>query len=51
MTLVPLVITTVCYLWVAAGFYAESNYGLSLAFVGYSLANFGFIGIALWGQP
>jgi hypothetical protein len=51
MTLVPLLITTVCYLWVAVGFFQQGNVGLSLAFLGYSFANFGFLYICIAGQP
>jgi hypothetical protein len=41
MTFTPLLITTACYLVTAAGFYREGNVGLSVAFLGYSFANFG----------
>jgi hypothetical protein len=42
---------TVCYLITAAGFYREGNVGLSVAFLGYSFANFGFLYICVNGQP
>jgi hypothetical protein len=43
MTLIPLAITTICYLWVAAGFYAQGNGPLAVAFLFYACANGGFM--------
>jgi hypothetical protein len=51
MALIPLLITTVCYLWVAAGFIKEGNVGLCIAVTGYAFANAGFIYIVIGGQP
>lgn len=51
MTFTPLLITTICYLVTAAGFYREGNLGLCLAFTGYAFANFGFLYICVHGQP
>jgi hypothetical protein len=51
MTFTPLLITTVCYLVTAAGFYRDGNLGLSIAFTGYAFANFGFLYICVNGQP
>jgi hypothetical protein len=47
MTLWPLLITTACYVVTAWGFYRQGDYGLCVAFLGYSFANAGFIYIAL----
>lgn len=51
MTLVPLLITTACYVWVAFGFWQQGNVGLAVAFAGYSVANLGFLWICIAGQP
>lgn len=51
MKLGPLIITTICYLLTAYGFYRDGNMGLAVAFLGYSFANFGFIYICVIGQP
>jgi hypothetical protein len=51
MKLVPLLITTVCYLLTAWGFYRDGQIGLCWAFLGYSIANLGFLYICLWGSP
>jgi len=51
MTLIPLLVTTACYLWVAVGFYQQGNIGLAVAFAGYSVANLGFLWICIAGQP
>ena len=51
MTLTPLLITTICYLLTAVGFWREGNAGLAVAFAGYSFANFGFLYICVNGQP
>lgn len=51
MTLVPLIITTVCYLWVCYGYYSTGHYGLAWAFLGYAFAQGGFLYICLAGQP
>jgi hypothetical protein len=51
MTFTPLLITTICYIVTAAGFYREDNMGLSIAFAGYAAANFGFLYICVNGQP
>lgn len=51
MKLVPLLITTLCYLLTAYGFYKDGNLGLALAFFGYSFANLGFLYICIWGAP
>ena len=51
MTLVPLIITTLCYLWVAYGYWSTGHYGLAWAFFGYAWANGGFLYICLAGQP
>jgi hypothetical protein len=51
MTLIPLIITTACYLVTALGFWKEGNVGLAVAFAGYSFANFGFLYICIYGQP
>jgi len=47
MKLVPLLITTVCYLLTAWGFYKDAQMGLCWAFLGYSIANLGFIYICI----
>ena len=49
--LIPLLITTVCYLLTAWGFYRDGNLGLGLAFFGYAFANLGFLYIVIWGAP
>jgi len=51
MTFWPLVITTICYVITAIGFWREGNVGLACAFLGYSLANLGFLHISVFGQP
>ena len=51
MTFTPLVITTICYLLTAVGFWREGNVGLAVAFAGYAFANFGFLYICVSGQP
>jgi len=51
MTFTPLLITTICYLVTAVGFWREGNAGLAIAFAGYAFANFGFLWICLNGQP
>ncbi len=51
MTFTPLLVTTICYLVTAAGFYREGNAGLAVAFAGYAFANFGFLYITVNGQP
>jgi hypothetical protein len=51
MTLIPLIITTVCYLWVCYGYYSTGHYGLAWAFLGYAFAQGGFLYICLVGQP
>ena len=51
VTLVPLLITTACYVWVAVGFWMQGNTGLAVAFAGYSVANLGFLYICIAGQP
>lgn len=51
MTFTPLLITTICYLVTAVGFYRDGNLGLSIAFAGYAFANFGFLWICVNGQP
>ena len=43
MTLIPLAITTVCYLWVALGFWQQGNGPLAVAFLFYACANGGFM--------
>lgn len=47
MTLIPLVITTACYLWVAYGYWSQGQHGLAWAFLGYAWANGGFMYICL----
>jgi hypothetical protein len=53
MTLIPLIITTVCYLWVCvtATTQHRPRTDLSLAFLGYAFAQGGFLYICLVGQP
>lgn len=50
MTTVPLLITTVCYVLTAIGFFRERNAGLGLAFCGYAFANLGFLLICWQGK-
>lgn len=50
MTLIPLLITTACYLITAFGFWREGNAGLAIAFAGYAAANCGFLYICINGQ-
>lgn len=50
MTLIPLLITTACYMVTAFGFYREGQIGLTIAFAGYAAANGGFIYICVWGS-
>jgi hypothetical protein len=47
MTFVPLVITTLCYLWTALGFWHENQPAMCAIFVFYAMANGGFLAIAL----
>ena len=47
MTVVPLLICTLCYGWTAAGFYTQGNYAMAAVFVGYMFSNFAFVYIAL----
>jgi hypothetical protein len=47
MTLAPLVITTVCYLWTAWGFWHQGQPALGTCFFFYACANAGFMAIAL----
>ena len=51
MTFAPLLITTICYIVTAVGFYREGNMGLAIAFAGYAFANCGFLYICTGGQP
>jgi hypothetical protein len=51
VTFVPLVITTLCYLWVAYGYFSTGHYGLAWAFLGYAWANGGFFTFALPVSP
>jgi len=49
MTFWPLVITTICYLWTAYGFFTAtpSQPALATCFFFYACANAGFMAIAL----
>ena len=47
MTFWPLVITTVCYLWTAYGFWSKVQPALGTCFLFYACANAGFMAIAL----
>ena len=51
MTIFPLIITTLCYLWVAYGYWSTGHIGLAWAFLGYAFAQGGFLYISLAGQP
>jgi hypothetical protein len=47
MTFVPLVITTLCYLWTSVGFWHNSQPAMAVIFLFYAAANAGFLAIAL----
>jgi hypothetical protein len=47
VTFWPLVITTVCYLWTAYGFWSQGQPALGTCFLFYACANAGFMAIAL----
>jgi hypothetical protein len=46
MTFWPLLLCTCCYVLTAAGFYRSGDFGLGLAFTGYTIGNLGFLYIA-----
>lgn len=49
-SIAPLVIATLLYFWMAANYWFDlGRPGLAIAFIGYSVANFGFI-YDVWGQ-
>lgn len=43
MTFTPLVISTICYLWVCAGNIRQGDYPHALVWFAYAAANSGFI--------
>lgn len=50
MTLVPLVIATLCYVWAGVALAMQGQPALSTAYVAYAVANLGLIIIALGGK-
>ena len=50
VTVVPLLICTLCYGWTAAGFYIQGDRPMCAVFVGYMFSNFAFVYIALNGR-
>ena len=46
VTFWPLLLCTCCYVLTAAGFYRSGDFGLGLAFTGYTIGNLGFLYIA-----
>lgn len=50
VTLVPLVIATLCYVWAGVALAMQGQPALSTAYVAYAVANVGLIIIALGGK-
>ena len=47
MTIVPLTIATVCYLWAAVSLANDGNAALSVTYAAYAVANVGLIYLAV----
>lgn len=50
MTFWPLLVCTICYALTCLGFYRDGQIGMSLAFLGYTIGNLGFLYICLVGS-
>ena len=47
MTLAPLLIATLCYVWAGVALVLDSKYALGVTYGSYAIANLGLIAIAI----